>query len=377
MRAMTSRERICAAMRREDVDYLPCSIYFNSNLKVPGYDCVRRDERTRLALDLGVDPFVGFGPGRAWSPDVKASNWVENVGGEPYPILWQAWDTPEGRLTQAVRKDAACADWREIHWGDRSASSLYKPLIETPEDVARFGHLFSPATEDQLERLGLAHRASLDAARRQGIPTVFTYGAGLANLMFTMGAERAVLFAMDYPEAFDELAEIVHRAEMRNIEYAGRMRFDILKRFGGYEQTNFYNPKIFRAVCAPRLKAEVEYAHSLGLLVFYRVVTGMEPLLDDIAEIGFDCIEGGEPRLSNCSLEMWRRAFAAEAASWTGVSTPVLLGGGDPEAVRREVRRCVDVFGRRGFILGVTNSIRNHFPWPNTLAMVAEWKKVR
>ncbi len=30
-----------------------------------------------------------------------------------------------------------------------------------------------------------------------------------------------------------------------------------------------------------------------------------------------------------------------------------------------------------GFILGVTNSIRNHFPWENTLAMLDEWKKVR
>jgi len=74
---------------------------------------------------------------------------------------------------------------------------------------------------------------------------------------------------------------------------------------------------------------------------------------------------------------MWRDAFAGSASSWTGVSTPVLIGGNDPEAVRREVCHCVEVFGKSGFILGVTNSIRNHFPWENTLAMIDEWKKVR
>ena len=45
--------------------------------------------------------------------------------------------------------------------------------------------------------------------------------------------------------------------------------------------------------------------------------------------------------------------------------------------MRSEVRHCVEVFEKRGFILGVTNSIRNHFPWENTLAMIDEWKKVR
>jgi hypothetical protein len=54
----------------------------------------------------------------------------------------------------------------------------------------------------------------------------------------------------------------------------------------------------------------------------------------------------------------------------------VLLGGDDPEAVRSEVRKAVEIFGRRGFVLGVTNSIRRHFPWANTLAMIDEWKRL-
>lgn len=375
--AMTPRERLRAAMRGEEVDYLPCSIYFNSNLRPPGGDCSTQEGRTRLALELGVDPVVSFGLRGGPGPDVTTETWEETAPGEAYPILWQAWDTPAGRLTQAVRKDPACAAWDRIHWDDAAASSLYKPLIETPDDVERFRYVFAPVRDADFEAHHASARPRVDDAHARGLPTVLVYGQGLAMLLFAMGAERAVLFAMDHRDAFEELAEIIHQVELRGIELAARLGVDILKRFGGYEQTNFYNPEIFRAVCAPRLRAEVAAAHERGLLIYYRVVTGMGPLLEDIAALGFDCIEGGEPHLSGCSLERWREAFAGKASSWTGVSSPVLLGGKDPEAVRAEVRRCVEVFGKRGYILGVTNSIRNHFHWPCALAMIDEWKRLR
>jgi hypothetical protein len=374
---MTAKERLTAAMRREEVDYLPCSIYFNSNLGVPGYDLTRRDDHIRLALDLGTDPVADVGLGHSLHPDVKTETWTETVAGEPYPILWQAWDTPAGRLTQAVRVTPETAERKEIAWDDFTASNLYKPLVETREDVARLAFVYAPQSEQEFGLTARRSQPVLDAARRHSLPVRCRYGSGLSNAMFMMGAANAVLFAMDEPEAFEQMAEVLHRTEMKNIELAHRLGVDILKRFGGYEMTNFYNPGIFDSVCAPRLEQEVEAAHERGMLIYYRVVTGTEPLLDRIASIGFDCIEGGEPRLSRCSLEAWHDAFAGKAASWTGISTPVLLGGADPLEVRREVRKCIEVFGQRGFILGVTNSIRDHFPWENTLALVDEWKKAR
>jgi len=364
-------------MRSEDVDHLPCSIYFNPNLRVDGYDCSSADDKSKLALDLGFDPFLGVGLTFSSHPGVSTSNWVETVPGENDPVLWQAWETPDGRLTQSIKKSGACVDWDSIRWGDECAGSIHKPLLSEPGDIDRCRHLIQPTSDEDFETWLEANSEVFSLARTRDLPVVLTYGQGLAAIMFMMGAENAVYLAIDDPEGFEQLAEFIHRAEMRNIELAARGHIDILKRFGGYEMCNFYNPEIFRKICLPRLKAEVDFAHSLGLLIFYRVVTGMQPVLEDIAGIGFDCIEGGEPHLSQCSLEAWHGAIGGRAASWTGVSTPVLLGGRDPDAVRREVRHCAELFGRRGFILGATNSIRAHFPWENTLAMIDEWKKIR
>ena len=375
--AMTSRERILAAMRREEVDYIPCSIYFNSNLQVDGYDLSAWQERARLQLDLGADPVVRFALAGTSHPDVQTRTWLDQVEGETCPILFKEYQTPAGCLRMAVRRTSEWPHGADILWDDFSAGAIYEPLIKSPDDVNAFEYVWRPPTAADLD----AARQRIDAARRfarENNLAVQGYGGyGLATLLFVMGAENAIMFAVDHPDAFKRLAQIDSRANVERIRLSAEAGADFVKRFGGYEQTNFYSPTIFRKVVMPLLKQEVASAHDAGVMIYYRVVTGMEPLLDDIAGIGFDCIEGGEPRLSDCSLEMWRDAFSGNACSWTGISSPALLGGNDADAVRGEVRHCVDVFGERGFILGVTNSIRNHFPWENTLALIDEWKEVR
>ena len=374
---MTSKERLMAAMRREEVDYLPCSIYFNSNLRVRGYDLMNPADRVRLQADLGCDGVVDIVIPSTLGPEVETRTWLKDVPDQDYPILYKEYRTPAGTLRMGVRHTPDWPHGTDIIWDDHSASNLYEPLIKTADDVDAFEYLWQPPAQSDLNAAKDSIENALGLARDYGVAVRGYAGGGLATLLFVMGAENAVMFAVDHPQAFKRLAEIDSKANIGRIRLCAQAGADFVKRFGGYEQTNFYNPTIFKEVVVSLLSREVKAAHEAGLLIYYRVVTGMEPLLDEIASIGFDCIEGGEPHLSGCSLEMWHDAFAGKAASWTGISTPVLLGGDDPQTVRREVRHCADVFGKRGFILGVTNSIRNHFPWENTLAMIDEWKRIR
>ncbi len=374
---MNPKERILNAMRMRPVDYLPCSVYFNDNLELPGYDLTRQTERNRLGLDLGTDPVAILELGYHTHPEVKVETWRDdNPPDCDYPVLWQRWKTPEGELTQAVKLTPEISHWTSIVWDDFATSNIYKPLLEKSRDVDLVPYIYSPAPDEKIPEIERMNREVMEQAKAENLPVMTTYGQGLAVAMFMMGAENLLYFSIDYPEAFRKFADYIHQTEMTRIETAKKLGVDILKRFGGYETTNFYSPDTFREVVAPKLRLEAEKAHELDMLIFYRVVTGMEPILDDIAGIGLDCIEGGEPHLSKCSLEQWRDAFAGKASSWTGISTPALIGKGTPGQVREEVRHAVEVFGKQGFILGVTNSIRNHFPWENTLAMIDEWKKI-
>ena len=382
-----------SAMQRRGVDHVPCSIYFNANLEVPGYDLKDPMERVRLQADLGADPVIdlclgragypGDNPvmeisaGRAMHPAVETRVWIEESAAEGHPVLYKEYRTPDGVLRHGVRHTPDWPFGMDIPWDDHTASNTCEPLVKSPEDVDAFAYIWRPPNPSVLDAVRQENDTILRTARDLGIAVRGYAGNGLATVLFVMGAENAILFAVDHPEAFKRLAEMDSETNIARIRLCAEAGADFVKRFGGYEQTNFYSPGIYQEVVIPLLKREVAAAHEVGLPIYYRVVTGMEPLLDDIASVGFDCIEGGEPHLSGCSLEMWHQAFDGRAASWTGVSSPALLGGDDPEAVRREVRRCFDVFGRTGFILGVTNSIRNHFPWKNTLAMIDEWKSLR
>lgn len=374
---MNSKERIINAMKGKDVDYLPCSIYFNPNLEVPGYDLSKATERNRLGVDLGTDPVVNIETWWTTHPDVEIEVWEEKTEACEFPLLWQRWKTPKGDLTQAIKRTPEIDSWDNIFWDDFSTSNMHKPLITCPEDVELIPYVYHPLTSERLEQIRTEQKDLFEQAEKKNLATMATYGQGLAVAMFMMGAENLLYFSIDYPEAFNKIATYIHQTEMKNIEMIKTLGIDILKRFGGYEMTNFFTPDVFTTVLSPLLREEVEKAHELDMMIFYRVVTGMEPVLEDIAKLGFDCIEGGEPHLSNCSLENWHEVFFGKSCSWTGVSTPVILGADTPETAREEVRRVIDFFGRKSFILGVTNSIRNHFPWENTLAMVDEWKKHR
>ncbi len=76
---MTSRKRLLAAMRREEVDHLPCSIYFNPSLRVSGYNLTDWKDRVRLQLDLVGDPVVHVGIPSPPHPDVSTRVWLEEV----------------------------------------------------------------------------------------------------------------------------------------------------------------------------------------------------------------------------------------------------------------------------------------------------------
>jgi uroporphyrinogen-III decarboxylase len=377
---VTSRERILAAFRRGEVDHLPCSIYFNDNMRAHGYDPGTPESIVSFHEALGVDPVLDIPAVRArFHPSVRTRVWVGRPPGAEADVLYKEYDTPAGALRVGVRLTPEWPFGRDIPFpgDDFCASHLVEPLVKGPDDVDAFAFLLRPPERADLDRLMPRIQSVKSVAAAHDVAVRVTAGQGLATLMFQMGAEHLVLFAVDHPEAFARLARIESDATVAALPLYAEVGVDIVKRFGGYEQTNFFGPALWRGVVGPALGREVEAAHACGLPIYYRVVTGMKPLLDDIGAAGLDCVEGFEPVLSDCPNREIRQRLGGKVCLWTGVSSPGHLGSPDPEVVRAAVREAVETFGRQGFILGVTNSIRAHWKWENTLAMVEEWKRVR
>jgi len=378
MTKMTPKQRLLAAMRREEVDYAPCAPIFWSSPTQPGYEWASDAERLEVCIDrLGVDAVVHFGIAQAANPRVAETAWEEQVEGEALPVIHKVIETPAGRLTATVRKTEDWPHGTDIPlMSDFVVSRIVKPWIETHADLDCFEQVWLPP-DMTVARVRELIRPTRTLADRWRVPISLPTGYGWTLALSLFGAERAVLASVDQPDLLDRLAEIDHRVTVRKIELGIAAGVEVLHRNGFYETTDFWSPAQIERHLLPRLQREVGLGHQAGIPSVYTVCTGIMPMLGQLRRSGFDCFYGIEPILGNQDMSVVARELGADHCIWGGLSAPTHLGRGTPEDVRQAVREFYRLFGKRGTILMATASIRPHWPWENVLAMVDEWKRCR
>ena len=377
--AMTSRERVLAALRRQPVDHVPCCPSFSPSLLGPQHTWANRaDTLDRIVNHLGLDARVGVSLEPSWHPDVIARVWKETVPGERWPVLHKRIDTPAGPLTAAIRVTEDLEHPDDIPLtSDWNVSRYVKPWLETMEDVERSRYVQLPPTDADIAK---GHQAFLERKRmadEYGVITYASCGSGLTHALQLFGPQQAVILSMEQPEIIERYLEIEHAATLRCAEVLAGWGVDVIRRNGFYETTDYWSPSQIRRWLVPRLRREIEAMRSNGAATVYTVCTGIMPILDILADLEFDAYNDIEPALGHQDMRAVARALCPSHAIWGGVSGPIHIGEGTPETARQAVRQAFELFGPQGLILGAVPSIRAHWPWENALAMFDEWKKLR
>ena len=376
---MTSRERILAAMRREPVDHLPCAPHFWSSPEIAGYRW--RDEEGRLEVltrRLGVDALARVSVGVRQHPDTRSRVWREHPAGEAYPLIHKQIETPSGNLSAVLRETDDWPSGLDIPlFSDFAVSRYVKPWIESAEDVEKFAYVYMPPGDDEIAAAQRAFGASRSLSDRFRVPVLATYTLGLTGVLQTFGAQTGVTLSMDQPETVARYLEIVHATDLKRLEVLLDLGVDIVRRNGWYESTDFWSPAQFERFVMPRMRAEIALTHEAGRLFNYTMCTGIMPLLGRLRQLELDSLDDIEPVLGDQDMSALADALGGTTCLWGGVSAPMHIGRGSPEAVRRAVRQAVAVFGRQGFVLTAVPSIRPQWPWANVQAMVDEWRRVR
>lgn len=178
---MTSRERVLAALRRQDVDYVPCSCFFTPSLVGPQYTWEgRADTLDRIVHGLGLDGYVHTGIEPSWHPDVTSRIWREQCPGVRWPILHKEIQTPAGPLTAAIyitddleHKDdiPLISDW--------NVSRYVKPWLQSKEDVERFRYVYLPPSNEDIAEARERFAADRKLANEHGVITRAHCGLGL------------------------------------------------------------------------------------------------------------------------------------------------------------------------------------------------------
>lgn len=379
---MTSRERVLAAMRRQPVDYAPCSPCFN-----PLHESQRvgrryqfpwgpsQDEQLEYCVDeLGVDPVVNCSAGgHRTDPDVSSNAWLDGS------MVHKAYTTPAGELRASATYDESWPHGLDIpFFSDFNPSHCTKFWIETDQDVECLRHIMQPLRgEAPSERQRSSFAETKGLADRMRLATICHLGTGLTGALQMFGPTNLCLAVADNPTLVHAYLELEHQVNLRNIEIALDLGVDIVRRNGFYETCDLYSPAMLEEFLFDRLQREIALVHQGGKVTTYTVHTGIMPMLDYLRRLDFDCLMHIDIAFHGVDLEVVRDSQQETKSFWIGPSSTYQLQEKDPEVTREAVRECFRVFGREGLLITACPSAHSIMPWENTLAMIDEWSKLR
>ena len=368
---MTSKERMIAAIRSEDVDHVPCCPTWWKG--PPADQSFDMDDAGRIefALDtLGIDTYLRFFPA---PPHIGMRSWTDRSPSERYPLLHSVVDTPRGELHAIVRKTDDYNDDSVPFFSDFAASRYLKPWIETMDDVRKFESVYLPPSKEDIEGMRDLFSRTRELADRRQVLVAGYAGVTLDIAIWMMGAQAAALASVDQPEVINALVSFIGGINRTWLDMQLSWGVSAVYRRGWYDTTDFWSPKDFERWVVPELKEDTRMSHQAGAAVVYQACTGLKSLLPYLNDIDFDCLLEVEPVLGGIPLAELRRQLPGKSF-WGGVSAPMHIGEGNPEVVGEAVRSAFEAVGDRGFIVKAVPSIRRHWPWENVMAMIGQWR---
>ncbi len=222
MKRLSSRERMLAVLNHQEPDHVP--LLFNPfGFKPPSHlQWSTAEERVKAWASLGVDDWlVVHAPSHTYHPDVKVRQWKETISGERWPCMIAEYDTPAGMLRQEVFETD---DWMTSDWPSHGSSEIsllddynvprYRsPTIETEADLEKLAYLLGPVSDEDITRF---HKEAAGVGRRAAELGVLMIGygpTGADTVQWLCGPEASILMAMDRPDLFDALMQVVQERD--------------------------------------------------------------------------------------------------------------------------------------------------------------------
>ncbi len=412
--AMSSRQRVQAALRHEEPDYVPLDL---GGSPVTGMH-VSSVYLLRQALGLDppgtpvrvVEPYQMLGEIdarliQALGVDVvplgrrKNMFGFENKDWKP----WQLWDgTPVLVPGDFNTEPEPNGDLLMYPEGDRSAppsgrmpkNGFYFDAIvrQDPIDDASFNpednlEEFAPIQDDELQWLA----SEADRLRRDTDKAILANFGGTAFgdialvpapfLKHPKGIRDVAEWYMSTASRFDYVYAVFERQceigirNLQRIHEAVGDRVDAVFVTGtdfGQQQGPFISPASYRRLYKPFHRRVNDWIHEhTPWKTFIHSCGSVVAFLDDFVEAGFDILNPVQCSAVGMDPATLKQKYGANLTFWGGgVDTQKTLPFGSPDEVRWEVRERIRVFSAGGgFVFNTVHNVQAGVPVSNLLAL--------
>ncbi|MEW6357642.1 MAG: uroporphyrinogen decarboxylase family protein [Planctomycetota bacterium] len=395
--AMSSRERMLAAIEGRKPDHTPCSFMIFNGLR---QTCKDQLEFVEKQVKMGLDTFVGFpvrdtkrdrsrteqgdlhGLPVRFAPEVKITEWREDRPGERYPILHRTYETPAGALATSVNKTE---DWvqgdRVPIFDDFVIPRARKRLVTGPEDLPALKYLLTMPSDEDIAGLRKTSKPAKALAKKLDLLTIGEWGVLFDAACWLCGMEEITLAALDNPSFVEELFGIIEEWNRRRMEVILDEGVDLFIRRAWYETTDFWSPALYERFILPRLKRDVRTAHQAGAKLGLITTSAYTPLLDLYLESGIDVLIGLDPvQDTRVDFALTKQKLGGKVGLWGGVNGFVTMETGTPDEVREAVREAMRILAPGGgFILSPVDNVtkNDNRTRANVRALIAEWRNLK
>ncbi|MHC4561454.1 MAG: uroporphyrinogen decarboxylase family protein [Planctomycetota bacterium] len=382
---MTSRQRMLTAMSCRQPDRVPLHFRLFGFVPPEHFAWSNDFERVDRWASIGVDDTLTLGISAGTHPDVRTRSWREEpTADEPYPLICTEYDTPAGVLRHIVREagNEFCSDrpWKpkEVHlFDDYNVPRAKEHAVTGPEDLPKLRYLLTEPSDEQIEQFRRNARRIKNYADQHGVLVTGWGSSGVDAAVWLCGVQGAVLAAVDQPEFFGELLDILHACDVRACELLLDAGVDVLVRRGWYEGTHFWSPELYRRFFAPRVRQLADMAHQAGAKFACTMSAGIMPLLETFKDVGLDVLYHVDPVQGEADLPTVKETLGEQVAVLGGINSAVTLGRGSRDEIRQAVFDAVETMAPGGgFILSPVDCLFPDTPWEAVETVVEAWREV-
>jgi len=329
--AMTRKERMRRALRREPVDHLPFQTNYTgamgrilaAHFGIAAPELPERLDNHLLRLDVPHP--------RRTSED----------GSIEYDWWGAGWSTRSEGYLHAYAPLAHSLDLDAYPWPDAAAPEI------------------APAAADRFVAPNLGMCLFERAWSLRGFDTLLTDLA-------------------DRPEWVEELLD-----RITEIQLLLARRFVAAGVDGGYfgddygaQRSMLFSPRMWRRLIKPRLARMFAVFTDAGLPVMLHSDGDIKAILPDLVEIGVTALNPVQPEVLDHG---WlAREFGGRLSFYGGISTQAVMPGGDRELVRRAALDCARVLAPAGtgLVLGPSHRMQSDIPPASVEAMLEAFREL-
>jgi len=363
-----------AALSCQQPDHTPCSFMLFKGLHSRSRSYL---EFLEAQLALGLDAFVQLPPRPprvsndyynlhglpvSYDPQVRVTEWKENLPGEDLPILVKEYHTPAGTLRAEVRQTR---DWpRGDHitlCDDYIEPRSRKFLVETIRDLEPLRYLLVPPTEVEIQQYRADSLPCLGFAQQKGLLVAGGWGVGVDMIGWLSGLMNMIKLTHNQPDFISALLDLIAAWNRTRMQVVLSTGVDLYIKRAWYENCDFWTPTTWKKFIQPILEQDVSLAHQHGAKFGYILTSSAMPLIEPIIAAGVDVLIGVDPK--EYDLRRLAQLSAGKLCLWGGVIGHLTVERGTPDQVVQEVAISLEVFGNQpGFILSPVDNIRELSP---------------